>query len=203
MRRRRNPSFGYRRRRNPTSSWGQAFLAWAMGMGSGVVGYGINWGVEFIPLATIWRSVIFGGVGAAGSLALAKWADPRLGSGLAGATGALLTGRIVTQIRLAQVSPTSGSTASTPEGGALYRRNPRAQLDAGRVFRDGGAVFSRREAGAPVRSMKSPAFGASFRDAGASRYVQGPIRYFGPRSWVYGPDGGAVRRVSAHNRRGG
>lgn len=171
-------------------------MSLGMGLGSGIVGYGINWGVEYIPVAAVWRSVIFGGAGAVGSLALAKWADVRIGAGLMGATSALLTGRIVTQIRLAQVSPSSGSSAPAVEGGAIRRR----LREGGRVFRDGGAVY-RTEAGAPVKSLKAPVFGPSFRDAGASRYVPGPVDYFGPRSWVYG-EGGAVRRyVSAHNRR--
>jgi hypothetical protein len=75
--------------------------------------------------------------------------------------------------------------------------NPRNYMrDSGAVYergREAGAVY--REAGAAT-TMRAPVFGRSFKDSGASRYVPGPVRFFGPRSWAY--DAGA-RYVSAHN----
>jgi hypothetical protein len=193
MRRHRNPAIF--RRRNPSSSWGHAFLTTLMGLGTGALGYGVNWGVEYIPASPMIRSAVFGGLGFLGSLGLAKFASPTLGAGLAGATGALLTGRIVTQVRMAQVAP------SKTEAGAVY------QMGRGRVRQEGGAVYQ-REAGAVYQreggaaTMRAPVFGppgGSFkREAGASRFVPGPVRFFGPGSWAKN-DGGR-RYVSAHNR---
>jgi hypothetical protein len=189
---------GYRRR-NPTSKWGQAFMSSFLGIVTGAVAYGVNYGVEYIPVEPLWRTVIFGSGGLLGSVALAKWGSPVLGAGFGGGVGALLTGRVVTQIRMSQV-------ASTPkEGGAVFARmNPRAAMggrrDAGRVYqRDGGAVYQ-RDAGAAT--MRLPVFGRGFKDAGASKYVAGPVRFYGPQSWAYGAReaGRNVRFVSAHNQ---
>jgi len=211
--RRRNPS-GFRRR-NPSVSWGASAMAGAIGAAGGLAAYGVNWGVEYIPVSDMWRSVIFGGTGIVTSIALAKYADTRLGAGTMGGFAALLTGRIVTQVRMASVAPkkpaatTPGKTQAT--GLPAYRMNPH-QVGAGAVFsREGGAVFQRdagavfaREAGARQtgqQTMRAPVFGPSFKDAGASRFIPGPVRFFGPGSWAY--DAGAARGrryVSAHNR---
>jgi hypothetical protein len=162
------------------------------GGAAGVAAYGMNWGVEYIPLADVWRTVIFGTAGLAGSLALAKWADLSLGSGLMGGTSALLTGRIVTQIRMAQVAPKPTKTAAAAGAGAVYRM----QAGAGAVYRK-NAVYQREAGGIPT--MRGPVFGPSFKEAGASRYVPGPVRWFGPHSWAY--DAGSGRKyVSAHSR---
>jgi len=198
MARRHNPSF---RRRNPSTSWGAAFMADAIGAAGGLAAYGTNWGVEYIPVSDMWRSVIFGGAGIVTSVALSKWADLRLGAGYMGGVSALLTGRIVTQVRMAQVAPKTAAAAA-PGGktaAGVYRMNPpAARRDAGAVFtREAGAVFQ-REAGAAT-TMRKPVFGPSFKEAGASRFIPGPVRFFGPGSWAY--DAGAGRRyVSAHNR---
>lgn len=195
MRRRHNPG-GYRRR-NPSTSWGAAFMADAIGGAGGIAMYGVNWGVEYIPVSDLWRSVIFGALGAATSLGLAKYADVRLGAGTMGGTSALLTGRIVTQIRMAQVAPatTTAAPAKPTTAAGVYRMN----AGAGAVFRrEGGAVYT-REAGAVATSMRAPVFGPGFKESGASRFVPGPVRFFGPGSWAY--DAGRGRRyVSAHNR---
>jgi len=198
MRRRRNPTMGFRRR-NPTSRWGDAFKMMFLGEVIGAVAFGVNFGVEYIPLAPLYRTLIFGGLGSATALGLAKWGSPWAGASFAGGVGALLTGRIVTQVRMSQVAPgTSGSSAATESGALFQRMNPRrlgaGRRDAAAVFREGGAVY--RESGAPTTMRTSP-FGRTFKDTGASRYVPGPVRFYGPQSWAY--DAGAVRVVSAHN----
>jgi hypothetical protein len=174
-------------------------MASGLGMGMGFVAYGVNFGIEYLPIAPLWRTVAFGTTGLLASLGLSKWGSPTIGSGFAGGIGSLLLGRIVTQFRMSQVAPT---TKAVGDGGAVFQMNPRgARRDAGAVYRtEAGAVY--REAGAA--SMRGPVFGPpnapSFKDAGASRYVPGPIRYYGPASWAY--DAGAPKRyVSAHNRR--
>lgn len=170
-----------------------------LGIMTGAVAYGVNFGVEYIPVAPLWRTVIFGGGGLFGSLGLAKWGSERLGAGFAGGVGALLMGRVVTQIRMAQVAPTSTAGASGPRGlrdaGRVYQR------DAGRVYqRDAGAVYQ-RDAGA-LATMRGGVFGSSFKEGGASTYMPGPVRFFGPKSWVYdaGRAGRPVQFVSAHNQ---
>jgi len=168
----------------------------AMGLGgaAGVVGYGVNFGVEYIPVETVWRSVIFGGIGAVGSIALAKWAHTDLGAGMAGATAAILSGRIVTQMKASQAAPAS-------DAGAVYRMNAgrgAPRVGGGRPRVEAGAVYQ-REAGAATTS-RMPVFGPTFKEAGASKYIAGPVRWFGPASWAYKPDAGKVY-VSAHNRR--
>jgi hypothetical protein len=188
---------GYRRR-NPTSKWGQAFMSSFLGIVTGAVAYGVNYGVEYIPVEPMWRTVIFGSGGLLGSVALAKWGSPVLGAGFGGGVGAILTGRVVTMIRMSQVAP-----SATKEGGAVFGRvNPRGMRgrDAGRVYqRDGGAVYQ-RDAGAAT--MRQPVFGRGFKDSGASRFVAAPVRFYGPQSWAYGARdaGRPVRFVSAHNQ---
>lgn len=170
-----------------------------LGVVTGAVAYGVNYGVEYIPLEPLWRTVIFGTGGFLASLGLAKWGSPTLGAGFGGGVGALLTGRVVTQIRLSQVAPAS------KEGGAVFARmNPRARSfrDGGRVYqRDSGAVYQ-RDAGAPM-TMRVPVFGKGLKEGGASRYIPAPVRFYGPQSWAYGADSAGPRRVyvSAHNRR--
>ncbi|MGH7605577.1 MAG: hypothetical protein ACRENK_16480 [Gemmatimonadaceae bacterium] len=172
-----------------------------LGLVTGVVAYGVNYGVEYIPIAPMWRSVTFGVGGLVGSIGLSKWGSPTLGAGFAGGVGALLMGRVVTQVRMAQIAPSSSSQAMPGGASAVYMRNPRARhmVGAGAVYtRDAGAVYQ-REAGAAT-TMRRPAFGPSFKDAGASRYVPGPVRFYGPASWAYQADAGRPRYVSAHNQ---
>ena len=103
---------------------------------------------------------------------------------------------------MAQVAPKPASA----DGGAVYQMGAgaRGRNDGGAVFQrfqEAGAVFT-REAGAAT--MRAPVFGppgGSFKrgiEAGASRFVSGPVRFFGPGSWARN-DGGR-RYVSAHNR---
>ena len=193
---------GYRRR-NPTAKWGDAFMSTLLGLVTGAVAYGVNFGVEYIPVAPLWRTVIFGSAGTVGSLGLAKWGNERLGAGFGGGVGALLMGRVVTQIRMHQVAP--AAAPSTAGASGMHSMHGRG---AGRVYtRDAGAVYSRdagavyqRDAGG-LATMRRPVFGPSFKDAGASRMIPGPVRFFGPHSWAY--DAGRVGRpttyVSAHN----
>lgn len=191
---------GYRRR-NPTSRWGDAFKMTFLGEMLGAVAYGVNFGVEYIPLAPMWRSVIFGAGGTVTALGLAKWGAPWAGAAFAGGVGALLTGRIVTQIRMSQVAPSTAAGSSSDSGALFQRMNPRhmgAGRGAGAVYREGGAVY--RESG-DAQTMRRGVFGRSFKDSGASRYVPSPVRYYGPQSWAYNAreSGALVRYRSAHN----
>lgn len=168
-----------------------------MGLGTGAVGFGISWGCDFLPISALWRTVSFGGVGLLGSLALGKMGDLRLGSALAGATGFGLAGRIVTLVKTAQIAPAPSATTTTP-----------TETSGARMFREGGRVYARetgrvyaRETGAPL-TLGRQVFGKSLKEAGASRFVKGPVRFFGPNSWAAnagGREGGAVRYVSKHS----
>lgn len=171
-------------------------MASFLGLVTGGVAFGVSFGVEYIPVAPLWRTVIFGTGGLLGSVGLAKWGSPTLGAGFGGGIGALLAGRIVTQVRMAQVAPQSTSASQPGASGAPRRMNAVYNRGAASVhqYRGAGAVYA-RDAGAAT-TMRRPVFGPSFKDAGASRYIPGPVRYFGPKSWAY--EGGAVY-VSAHN----
>lgn len=71
---------------------------------------------------------------------------------------------------------------------------------AGRVFRgarESAAVF--RDAGAAARMSGRAMPAPSFKEAGRSHYVAGPVRFFGPRSWA--AQGAGVVYRSAHNTR--
>jgi hypothetical protein len=169
-----------------------------MGVGTGAVGFGISWGCDFLPISALWRTVAFGGVGTLGALALGKMGDLRLGAAMGAATGFGLAGRITTLVKTAQIAP-SASTSTTP-----------TETSGVRVMREGGRVYSRadagrvyaRETGAPL-TMGRQVFGKSFKETGASQFVRGPVRFFGPNSWAAnngGREGGAVvRYVSKHS----
>lgn len=169
-----------------------------LGLVTGVVAYGVNFGVEYIPVAPLWRTVIFGSGGTIGSLGLAKWGNERLGAGFAGGVGAILMGRVVTQIRMAQVAPAAGAASPGASGTrSMHGRGAGAVYDQYR--REAGAVYQRDAGG--LATMRRPAFGPGFKDAGASRFIPGPVRFFGPHSWAYdaGRVGAPRTYVSAHN----
>lgn len=203
--RRRNPAVARRsnprrRRRNPRSpTWGKALVAFGLsGLGGGL-GYGIDWGVSHAKIGAGWQAAAFGVTGSLGSIALAKWGDERLAAGLAGATIAMTIGRVREVIALSKLASTKPAAETKPavgEAGAVYRQ----------PYRDAGAVYPRPDLRAQARA---PALmGPTWKEAGAVRrnpsyYVPGPVRHYGPRSWVYGTggDAGAVvrRYVSAHS----
>lgn len=199
----------------------------ALGALGGVIAYGIDWGTAYVPVAPMWQTVIFGAAGAVGSIGVSMLADDRVGSGIAGGTAFGLAGRIREQIALAGVAKKGANDAGAVymrEGGAVYRMNAgrHAPRDAGAVYRreagalvggaaattmrapafgrsfkDAGAMYAQRTG---AETMRQPGFGTSFKDeAGASRYIPGPVRWYGPHSWAY-KYGDAGRYRSAHSR---
>lgn len=167
-------------------SWTSALLDSLIGLGSGGVAYGADWGISMIPVAPLWQSVIFGTAGLAGSVALAKWVSPAAGAGLAGGTGYGLIGRVREQLALRKLaSEDTSAPAAAAEGGTVIdmRRRP-----------------GMREAGAVTSMSRGPNYGPQFRrEAGDVNFRLPPgTRLMGPASWIY-RDGGAV--VSAHNTR--
>ena len=199
-RRRRNPTRALYRRRNPRVTFQKAATAAAFGALGGAIAYGINWGVSFIPIDNAnAKTAIFAGASAATSIGLSMMADERVGCGVAGAAGYQLTHQIAAMVQTRM--------ANRPDAGAVYTRDAGAvyTIPRGRIRTDAGAVY-RREAGALVggaRTMRMPGMGGpNFKlpEAGASEYVPGPIRWYGPQSWAYkyGNRPG-VRYVSAHN----
>jgi hypothetical protein len=171
-----------------------------MGLGSGIAGYGVNWGVEFIPVSAMWRSVIFGGTGLLASLALAKWGDLRVGAGMGGAVGALLTGRIVTLVKLQQVGSGASSSTTTPTATTTETSGIIRQLrEGGRVYSESGRVYQ-RESGAPT-TLGRQVFGRSFKETAASQFTRGPVRFFGPQSWAANEGGVVYRSKHSPNHR--
>lgn len=74
-------------------------------------------------------------------------------------------------------------------------------------FGRAAGTFKHGEAGVVIPPSRAPAVvSRDFPDAGASRYVPGPIRWFGPQSWAYRYDAAqptaqtVTRYTSAHNR---
>jgi hypothetical protein len=192
--RRRSGSYrvtGYSRRypriRNPTATWGGAFMTWLLGSVGGLAAGGMDWGADYIPLRAEAQAGILGGATLLSSLAVSKWADIRAGAGIAGGGAALCLNRI------RQIVATSGTGAGT---GATTSGAGRVYGGAGAVVRGGAGQVRRRETpttmGAP--HMRAP----SFKQAQGTYPAQG--RRFGPRSWVYDlPAGARAVYVSAHN----
>jgi hypothetical protein len=199
-RRRRNPARGRNGGRKVTI--GRALMATGIGMAGGVVAYGVGWGLDQTEQTPAMKAGIVGGAGILGSVGLA-YVDERLAAGLAGGTAAEVARRGVEAYQLAQVGKNgtkNGATnGTTAEGGAVYQLRPRNG-----VRTEGGAVYERRarEAGA-VRAFPMPSAATrTFKpESGASRYIPGPVRWYGPQSWAYGTEAGRGRKlVSAHNR---
>jgi len=174
---------GYTRRLpNPTTTWGGALACTGLGMVGGLLAGGLEWGADYLPLPAWAQAASLFGAGALTSVALCKWADTRVGSGVAGGTSAVLVGRVRQLVGLARLGGSPG---------------------AGMV-RDAGAVYDAaqmRQRTAPM-TMKDSRFpgAATFKvpEAGASYYLPGPQRRYGPHSWIYSRGAGAVY-VSAHN----
>lgn len=178
----------------------------ALGALGGGITYGIHWGTTQIPVANPWAKLaIFVGAAGTASIGVSMMADDRVGGGMMGAAGYVLAHEVAQQLYYRSRPQADAGAVYLKEGGAVYKMNP-ARARA----RDAGAVY-RKEAGALVggatrysqvsgqQSMRPGDFGTSFKDAGASRYVPGPVRWFGPQSWAYS-DAGAKRYVSAHSR---
>jgi hypothetical protein len=180
-----------RRRGNPRVKFGQALLAAGIGLLGGGMAYGVDWGVSYIPVSPLWQSVIFGIGGLGVSAGLAMLADERLACGVAGGVGFGLFGRVREQIALSSLGKGDQPPAALPQGAsAVFSEYMRGLHDAARVYREAGQVRG-MPGGAELPSR-------SFRDTGASRYIAGPIRHYGPESWVYRTDAARVF-VSAHN----
>lgn len=157
----------------------------------GAVAYGVDWGISHAKIGAGWQLAAVGGTGAVGTVLLAKYGDERLAAGLAGGTVFAAIGRTQEVIALSKMGkPTQAQAqAQTPPQAAAVVRRGNPMIDA--------------------RSMHPGAFGPSFkREAAAvirrgnpSAYMPGPVRFFGPKSWVYHTESGAVVRVrSAHSR---
>lgn len=198
-RRRRNPSrrrvrvHGYMRRRNPrSSSWKAAAFAMGLGLVGGGLSYVIDWGASYAPVGPALQATITGVTGIATSLIVCRYGNEALGAGIAGGTGAMLTGRIREIVAFAMAKPaTKGGEAKGAFGSgadAVFRESSAVYREAGSMHRVTGA---RVQGHAP--SMPAP----SFKESGASRYIRGPIRFFGPRSWAMNEAGKVYR--SAHD----
>jgi hypothetical protein len=194
-----------KRRRNPAGGGGgkmtfiKAAMATGIGLPMGVVAHGISWGVDKAEIGAGARAAIKGGVGLVGSMGLA-YLDARAAAGLAGGTGAVLTRDLIELYQMSQVgkngATTTTATTATTEAAAVFT------LPAARARAEAAAVFRRAEAGAVVRAFPMPSMATRSMkpDAGASRFVPGPVRWFGPESWAYRADAAGRRIVSAHNR---
>jgi hypothetical protein len=220
-RRRKNPT---RRRRatytNPRTSATGALAATGLGFLGGGVAYGIDWGVDYAPVSPAIRSVILGVGGAATSFGVAMLADDRAAAGIAGGTGALLIGRVRQQLALAgagkedKKKKEEGGKAALEAGQVYWRPRYGARPDAGVVVPQGqapgviagafppeaGAILGQEVDWAATMRGSPFARGKTYKhaEAGASRYIPGPIRWYGPQSWAYRYDSGVVYR-SAHS----
>lgn len=174
-----------------------------LGMLGGGAAYVIDWGASYAPVAPTWQAVITGLGGGLAAVLVARYGNSAFGSGIAGGTGAMLVGRVREIVALMgtakPATKTEGAKGVFGGGGAgrVYR-----ERDAAAVYREAGALVEKmgavRGGGRAARSMPA----TSFKEAGRSRYIQGPVRWFGPRSWAYGPGsarGAGVVYRSAHN----
>lgn len=186
-------------RRNPRAQLGQAFIVLAKGALGGLIGYGLDWGASYAPVNEPWGSVIFAAGGTVVSVGMSMLVDTDVGAGIAGATAALLVGRIRRQMALRELKSgkeeKKNETATTETETAGVRRRRRRALPegAGRVFN-----FVRDDAGQVTRAVVQPAPTLpglsqvnlpgmkSFKhpDAGSSRYSEDTGRRYGPANWI-------------------
>jgi len=164
---------------NPAANWTGALAAFGLGTVGGLVAGGLDWGADYLPIPAWGQAASLFGAGALSSVLVGRFADIRVGSGIAGGTSALLMGRVRQLIALSGM----GENTETTEASAVYGRR-----DAGQVSKQGGA---RTLATSPLAGRKT----FVHREAGAVGQM-GPRKY-GPHSWIY-EDAGAVY-VSAHN----
>ena len=197
--RRKNPS-RYRRRRNPKAANLKAALS-ALGLAAlgGALGYGVDWGVSHVTIAAPWQTALGAGIGILGTLGLAKWGDERLAAGLGGVTAAVTIARVRDLVGLRTVTPPTQVPAAQGQAAAMRGHASAVYQSAAAVYQAQAAALRKNT----VRTMRAPVYGSGFkrgyREAGASFYTPGPVRYFGPRSWAYNTESGVVVRYrSAH-----
>lgn len=163
-------------------SWGRAAATTALGFTGGAVMLGADYGVSKIPVGPYAQAGIIAAGGLAASFAVSKWASERFGAGMAGGTGVLTAGRVVTAIQLAKLSEPGTTGAKAGEAAGMFPESGRVYPEAGKVYREAGAVVH-HDAGAIARLP-----GAQ------SLRLSGPVGTLAQRF----PQG--VRVVSAHNR---
>ncbi len=178
---------GYTRRLpNPTTTWGGAFKGFGLGAVGGLVAGGLDWGADYLPIPAWGQAASLLGAGLVTSVALCKLADVRVGAGVAGGTSAVMVGRVRQLVALSRLQTDSSMVRPSAAG-------------AGAVYSDAGA--RKRSAAMTMKQTRWP--GASTMkqsEAGASYYLRGPQRRYGPHAWVYQKGAQAVY-VSAHNAR--
>lgn len=174
-----------RRLPNPTTSWGGAFGCAGLGGVGGLVAGGLDWGADYLPIPAWGQAASLFGGGLLTSVLLCKLADTRVGAGVAGGTTAVLVGRLRQLVALSRLQSGEGSMVR-PRGAAA-------------VIRESGAM-ARRSTAETMKQAHWPG-AKSFKrsEAGASYYLRGPLRRYGPHAWINQRGAGAVY-VSAHNR---
>lgn len=193
-----------RRRRNPSVSVTGALATLGLGSLGGLVAYGVDWGASYAPVGPYAQCAISGVGNAVLSVGTSMLADDRAGAGIAGGGALAVAHRIRTTYALNKATKEAEKKTTGTEAGAVYRLNPAhyaAARHAARMAAESGVVVESGAVGGmrmqtAARTLHAPRFGDSFKEAGASRYVAGPVRWFGPQSWAY--DAGVVVR-SAHN----
>jgi hypothetical protein len=179
----------YPRIRNPAGTWGGSLLAWLLGSTGGAVAGGLDWGADYLPWPAWAQALTLGLTGSATSILVCRFADVRAGCGIAGGNTAMVLNRVRQIIALARTAPAT----SQPSTASAVMNAP----GAGRVVGGNAGQMVRRTG---ARTMPAPAMASrSLKQAGEPTY---PVRgtRFGPTSWVYGRNAGAVF-VSAHDRR--
>ena len=172
-------------------SWGRAAATTGLGFVGGAVMLGADYGVSKIPVNPYAQAAIIAGGGLVTSFAVSKWASERFGAGMAGGTGVLTAGRIITAIQLAKLSEPQTAGAKPGEAaGVLFPESGRVFRDSGKVYPEGGKVY--RESGATVRHEA----GAIARLSGAQS-----LRLTGPTGTLADRFPQGVQFVSAHNSR--
>ncbi|MHC4218178.1 MAG: hypothetical protein ACYSU7_06935 [Planctomycetota bacterium] len=185
---------GYTRRLpNPTTSWKGAFGCAGLGGLGGLLAGGLEWGADYLPWPAWGQALSLFGAGALTSVALCKLADTRVGAGVAGGTTAILVGRVRQLVALAALDNGNGNGNGNGDASAVIRRGAGAVYDAAQMRRQQTPYSMKTSSFPGARTFKVP-------EAGASYYLGGPQRRYGPHSWIYQRGAGAVY-VSAHNAR--
>ena len=143
---------------------------------------GLDWGADYLPIPAWGQAASLFGAGLLTSVALAKFADTRVAAGTAGGTTAVLIGRLRQLVALSRLESSGGADAVRRGG-------------AGAVYPNAGAT--KRTAARTMAASQFPG-ARSMKEAGASYYLRGPARRYGPNAWINRPGAGAVY-VSAHN----
>lgn len=222
-RKRRNPrrarAGSLARRRNPrVRSMKEGAIGGLLSSLGGVVAYGLHFGSSYAPVGNIGQTLILAGAGTVTSIGTAWFADDRAAWGIMGGTIALVTGRLHAQWALGamvkkKAAPngadgvyTRGAGAPIPAftgrlrpgAGVVVPRGAAAMMNQQGQVQPAVATTSHRMGFAGGETFKVPVSTPGVTDAGASRYIPGNARWFGPQSWAY--DAGKVFR-SAHDVR--